>query len=61
MFLLLLKDPVDLDKLNYCKGFLLIWLLFVVLIACFTTQKAGPSNNSPCHLGNDSVSAAVSV
>lgn len=61
MFLLVLKDYLDLDKVNYCKDFLLIWLLFVVLIACFTTKKAGLLNSSSCHLGNDSASAVVSV
>lgn len=33
-FLLVLKDPIDGDKINHCKCFLLTWLLFVVSIAC---------------------------
>lgn len=41
-FLLALKDPIDLDKLNHCKCFLLTWLLFVVSIVCFHHLKAEP-------------------
>ena len=35
VFLLVLKDPIDLDKFNHCKCFLLTWLLFVVSVVCF--------------------------
>lgn len=39
MFLLVLKDPIDLDKLNHCKGFLLIWPLSVVQLLVSPTKK----------------------
>lgn len=39
MFLLVLKDPMDLDKLNHCKGFLLIWPLSVVQLLVSPTKK----------------------
>lgn len=39
MFLLVLKDPTDLDKLNHCKGFLLIWLLSVFQLPVSPPRK----------------------
>ena len=58
-FLLILKDPIDLDKLHHCKCFLVTWLLLVFSVACFHDLESWAFKQLCCYPGNGSTSAVV--